>query len=1006
MNKVIIIGGGIGGLQAALELADLGHYVYLVEEKPFLGGLMARIHKTYPSCFCCNLYPKLSACASHFNIEVLTQTQVKEIKGEVGNFKVTLVKYPHYVNDKCTACGICASNCPVEVKDPLLGDLYLRKAIYLPHPSALPNKYVLDTKNCLFFKNEGCKKCEEICPLEAINLNLLKETLYLNVASIVFASGANLADASAYEAYNYLRLPSVITSMDFERLMKLSIATYGYLVRPSDRAKPTKIAWLQCVGSRDMTKCNESCEHGYCSSVCCMYALKEAIMAKKYNEAQGTIFFMDLRTSGKEGEQYLAKAKEAGVRFVRSRVHALAPAKAKQGVIVKYTSSNGTLMEEEFDLAVLSLGFHPSPKTIELAQKMGLSLNNYHFIATDSFTPVNTSKAGVYVCGVFQEPKDILETTTQASAVSMEVSLLSDLSLKRETTPTTPFIKKGPRLGVFVCQCQGNITNNIETGEILEEIGQMPQVVCAKAHLSLCSLEGRQYLKENINEYGLDRIVVAACTPRLYEMHFKKVAEEAGLNPYLVELVNLREQCVWVHSSWQKAKTKKTKELIKMTIAKIMLAKPLAREKSIIKTALVIGGGIAGLTSALYLAKGGFKVYLIEKTSELGGIAQRLYHTWKGDDIKVFLNGLIDQVKNHPLIDVLLETQILKTKGEIGHFTTQLKTSSGSQEIDHGIIIIAIGGKEGEIKDYLYGKHSHILSLLETEQMVAKEDKLLLSSKTVVFIQCVGSRNEERPYCSRVCCSQALKNAIKLKEKKPDLNIYILYRDIRTYGFREDLYRKARTKGIVFIPYDLDKRPKVEIGKNRHKLMVEVHDPLLGEEIVIEADFISLALPLAPASDNKKLAEVLAVPLDQHGFFKESLNDLSLVNTWAQGVFICGLAQGPKFVDETITQTMAAAAHASKILSQDSIELCPIISQVVEENCDGCGYCIEPCPYHALSLFEYIKSGEIKKTAEVNPSLCQGCGTCQATCPKKGIYIPNYSLDQFLAMIDTLILPT
>jgi len=994
MDKILVIGAGIGGIHAALELAEAGYYVHLVEKSPFLGGLMAQIFKTYPTCFYCHIYPKLSACINHFNIEVLTQTQVEKVEGEAGDFQVTLIQGPQYVNNKCNACGICASKCPVKVNDPFLRKLQSRKAIYLPYASVFPNRYVIDTKNCLFFTKGECKECERVCPVQAIDFNAPQEVRHLNVGAIILASGARLSDASIYDAYNYLKLPSVITSMEFERLIKNSIATLGDLVRPWDRKKIQRVAWLQCVGSRDVTN-----NHGYCSSVCCMYALKEAIVTQKRN-IQGSIFFMDLRAYGKKGEQYLTKAKEAGVRFIRSRVHAILESPENGNVIVRYASPEGGLKEEEFDLAVLSVGFSPSPKMVALAQKTGIALNHYDFVSVDMLRPVQTSRAGIYTCGVFQEPKDILDTTIQASAAAAEASLVLKTP-EKVIEPYPPVFSQEPRLGVFICQCQGSISDIIKIDKILEDLKQLPQVVCAKAHFNLCSLEGRQFIKEKIKEFKLDRMVIAACSPRLYETHFKKIGEEVGLNPYLIEIANIREQCAWVHADWQEAATEKATEIIKMAVAKIALEKPLLRKRpSVFKKGLVIGGGIAGLSAALHLAKRGIEVYLVERTEQLGGIAKKLYFSWQGRNIQSFLKELIEQVEKHPLIKVFKKTEIVETKGKVGAFTTTLNTPSGNQEVHHGIIIIATGGKEDRPADYLYGKHSRVLSLLEIEEKIAKGDKLLQNSKNVVFIQCVGSRDDNRPYCSRVCCTHSLKNAIQLKEKNPEINIYILYRDIRTFGFREDVYRKARNKGIVFIRYDLDKKPQVEMEEGGSQLKVKVYDPILREELVINADILALALPIIPSSENKKLAQILNIPLDEFGFFQETLKDLSVVDTPVAGIFICGLSQGPKFMEESIAQAMAAANRGVLILSKDEIFLSPIVSQVVDENCDGCGYCIDPCPYNALSLIEYIKNGEIKKTVESNPFLCQGCGICQATCPKKGIYIPNHSLEQFSAMID------
>ncbi|MCD6319406.1 MAG: CoB--CoM heterodisulfide reductase iron-sulfur subunit A family protein [Candidatus Desulfofervidaceae bacterium] len=1010
MNKVLVIGGGVGGVQAALELADLGYYVYLVESSPFLGGLVASLHRTYPVCFYCNAYLKFSACERHFNIKVLTQTQVEEVKGEPGNFQVTLTKFPRYVDiDKCTTCGICAEQCPQEIKYPFPGSLRTRKAIYLSHPSAVPYKYVVDKNNCLFFKQGECRLCEEVCPHQAINLNASEETFNLEVGAIIFAAGAGLSDAAIYDKYHYLGLPNVITSMEFEYLLKDSIRYYGHLVRPSDKQRPQKIAWLQCIGSRDITKGN----YGYCSSVCCMYALKEAIMAKRYNDSEGTIFFMDLRAYGKHFEEYYNKAKEAGIRFVHSRVNAVEAAKNEGNVVIKYATDDGKLEEEEFDLVVLSVGLRPSKKTVELAQKMGLNLNHYHFVATNTFTPVETSRPGIYVCGTFQEPKAILDTTTQASAAAGEVAILLGSASPKTSKPTisqASVAEENPKIGVFVCQCRGNISNAVDIREVLEEVSGNPNVVYSETHPDLCGLEGRQFIQEKIGEHGLNRVIIAACTPKLYENHFREIVKKAGLNPFLMEMANLREQCAWVHSERKAEATQKAKTLIKMAIAKVGLAQPIKREvTSLAKSGLVVGGGIAGLTAALHLAKQGFEVYLIEKTNQLGGIARRTYFSWKGEDVQDFLKSLVNEVVNHPRIHVYTETEVLTSSGKIGNFTTKVNTPSGTKEIKHGITILATGAQAYRPESYLYGKHSRVMTLLDLQEKIAQASPEVLKSKNVVIVQCVGSRNEERPYCSRVCCTQSLKNALMLKEKNPEANIYILYRDIRTYGFREDLYREARAKGIVFLRYSLDDQPKLEMIKRgkgsgfEPKIRVRTKDSVLDQQLVIDADIVALAVAMVPTEENKKLAEIFRVPVDGYGFFTEIVKDLSTVDTPAEGVFICGLAQGPKFIDESIAQAKGAATRAAQILTKDHLELSPVVSQVIEENCDGCGYCVEPCPYDAISLIEYMSQGIVKKIAEVNTSLCQGCGICQATCPKNGICIPNNRLDQFSAMIDAVL---
>ncbi len=1005
MKKVLVIGGGVGGIEAALELANLGHYVYLVEKSPFLGGLIPSLLKTYPVCFYCNFFPKLSECENHFNIQTLTQTQIKDIEGQVGQFKVKAIRESRYIDmNKCTSCGLCAEQCPQEIDYPFNGSLRKRKAVYLPHPWAIPHKYVIDKNACLFFKDKSCRKCEEVCPVQAINLGTQSEELELEVDSVIFAAGASLSDPAICERYHYLSLPNVITGMELECLLKDSIKLYGHLVRPSDKKRVKKVAWLQCVGSRELNK--DKC--GYCSSVCCMYALKEALISRKTSDVEATIFFMDLRAYGKYFEEYYQKAKDLGIRFVRSRVHALSPSPEEGNVIVKYADENGDLIEEEFDLVSLSVGFHPSADVVAIAQKLGVNLNKYHFVETTSFTPVQTSRPGVYVCGVFQEPKDILDTTTQSSAAVAEVTAnLNTLSSSKKMESPVAWEEKETKIGVFLCQCLGTISEVIDLEAISQELQADPEIAFCDIYPSLCSLEGRKFIQEKIKELGLSRILIGACSPKLYELHFQALVKEAGVCPYLMEMANLREQCAWPHLEQRELATQKAKALVKMALAKLRLDKAIRRQVALpFKSILVVGGGIAGLVAALQSAKLGFEVYLVEKAEQLGGIVNKIHLTWKGEDAQAYLKNLLEEVTNHPRIHIYTKAEVVDSSGQIGHFKTSVKTSSGIKHIEHGAIILASGAEGYRPKEYLYGKHSRVLTSLELQQKIFQQAPEVINAQKVVFIQCVGSRNNEHPYCSRICCTQTMKNALLLKERNPQADIYVLYRDIRTYGFKEDLYREARAKGIVFVRYDVNDLPRVEMLKRPSgrgflpKLRVEVNDSLLKKKLILDADIVALATGIVSREDNRRLAQIFHVPIDEHGFFKEDVRALSAVNSMAEGVFVCGLAQGPKFIDESIAQAMATASKAAQILYGDQIELTPFVSEVIDENCDGCGYCVEACPFKALRLVEYMNQGEVKKVAEVNVALCQGCGVCQATCPKNGIQVANFRLDQFSAMIE------
>ncbi|TET16713.1 MAG: CoB--CoM heterodisulfide reductase iron-sulfur subunit A family protein [Dehalococcoidia bacterium] len=999
-GAVLVIGGGIGGIQAALDLAESGYYVYLIEKSPAIGGMMAQLDKTFPTndCSMCILSPKLVACGRHLNISIITNAEVRYIKGEAGNFQVTLVKKARYIDiDECTGCGECAKHCPVRAANSFDEGLSNRAAIYVKYPQAVPRAYAIDRDKCI-----GCGLCEKVCLAKAVVYSDREELQSINVGAIILSPGYGLPDAGLMYNYGYGKYPNVITSIEFERILSASGPYQGELSRPSNRDIPEKIAFIQCVGSRDSM-------HGktYCSSVCCIYAIKEATVAKEHSPIplDIAIFFMDMRTFGKGFEAYYDRAmNEYGVRFIRCRPSMIEEVPETKNLRIKYETEDGKLIKEEFDLVVLSIGLEPPKEAEELANRLGIELDKYGFCQTGNLLPVESSKPGIFVCGAFQGPKDIPETVMQASAAAASASaslspVRNSLVKRKEYPPERDIRGEPPRIGVFVCHCGINISGVVNVPEVREYAVTLPNVAYAEDNLYACSQDTQERIKETIREHNLNRVVVVSCTPRTHEPLFQETIREAGLNRYLLEMANIRDQCSWVHKEYPEEATEKAKELVKMAVAKAKLIQPVAQTSlEVIHSGLVIGGGIAGMVAALNLAQQGFEVYLTEKREQLGGIARRIRHTLEGDDIQAYLQNLITRVSENPLIQVYTNADIIEASGYVGNFTTRIEAGANrdTHELKHGVVIIATGGEEYKPSEYLYGKDPRVLTLLELEDEVAKGNGRIADCDNVVIIQCVGSRESNRPYCSRVCCSESIKCALKLKEANAEMNIYVLYRDIRTYGFKEDYYQEARERGVLFVRYEADDKPRVETitEDNQNLLRVTVKDPILGEDLVIDTDILALGVATIPAADNKKLSQLFKVPLNEDGFLLEAHMKLRPVEFATEGVFMCGLAHNPKFIEETIAQAKAAASRACTILSKDVIEAGGLVSLVDENKCNGCGVCTLICPFQAIDI------DTEKKVAMVNEVLCKGCGACVSSCICGAMNMKGFSNAQILAIIN------
>jgi heterodisulfide reductase subunit A-like polyferredoxin len=869
-----------------------------------------------------------------------------------------------------------------------------------------PEGAVAEAMRCLAGQVEGCIECGECkrrCEARAIDYGQREEDIQLNVGAIILSPGYELFDAKTKPEFGYGRFPNVVSAIEFERILSASGPYSGKVSRPSDRTPPKRIAFIQCVGSRDF-------ERDYCSSICCMYATKEAIIAKEHagEDLQCDIFLMDMRAFSKGFEEYYERAKEIGVNYIRCRPASVEERPETKNLVIKYLVEDDKKVSREYDMVVLSTGVQALKDAGRISETFGIDLNEYHFCETSTFRPVESNREGIYVAGPFTEPKDIPETVMQASgAASRVLSLLKDvrgsLIVEKEFPPERDITGEDPRIGVFVCHCGSNIAGFVNVPDVVEYAKTLPNVVYAENNLYTCSNDTQEKIKEKIEEHHLNRVVVASCTPRTHEPLFRNTIREVGLNPYLFEMANIRDQCSWVHMHEHEKATLKSKDLVRMAVAKARLLEPLqTRLVPITKSGLVIGAGLSGMTSALELANQGFDVYLVEREKEIGGHLRNIHYLINGTKLHDEFRSLRTKVKENNRIRLFTQAKIEAIEGSIGHFKTKIAMNGTLREIEHGTVIVATGAKEHEPKEYLYGEDERVLTQLELEHRLVAIDGFFSSPgkglQTIVMIQCVGSRDDDRPYCSRLCCTEAIKNALKIKELSPATSVYVLYRDIRTYGFRESYYTKARQKGVVFIRFDKGKKP--EVSKNGKGLEVDVYDQTLGVPVSIPADLVVLSTGIVPNEDSKTIAQFLKIPLNKDGFFLEAHMKLRPVDFATDGVFLAGLAHFPKRIEESIIQAQAAAARAATVLSKDGIELEGIISQVVDENCDGCAYCVDTCPYKAITLLEYMKEGAVKKTVEANESVCKGCGCCMATCPKKGIFVRGFKLEQISAQVN------
>lgn len=1006
-GSILIIGGGIGGIKAAFDAAELGLHVFLADRNPFLGGTLSQLDRQFPTnrCGMCQLLPTVARHGTthyclrrelyHPKIQPLPGSELIELSGEAGNFTASLKTTSVAVDpERCTNCGACVPVCPVEVKDDFNGPMTTRKAIYAKYPLPLPNRYVIDTKACT-----RCGACVSACPTRAIDLDAETGTQTIQVGSVILAAGFEEFDPKILMQYGHGRYPDVLTSIELERMFSGYGAGEGDIFRPSNGEKPRRLAFLQCVGSRDH-------DRDYCSAACCMYALKEAMIVREQNpDLEIHFFYMDARAYGKGYHKFLTRAQEKfQVHFTRSRIPVVKENPATKKLALRYLTEAGAQQSDEFDLVVLSIGQVPPPAQQNLAHTLGIELNPWGFCKTDEFSQVATTKSGIFACGAFTEPKDIPETVAQASSAALQAAQVvksagaefyqaeppsglaayyDQLSEKRDWESRT---------AIFVCRCGGELSRSLDTKALTQFAKKLPQVVLSEEIDVLCSEKTLEKVTQKLQQVKASRVVFAACVPYHYRHLFEEAARGAEIDPGYVQIANIREHAGWTHEP--AAALGKAKNLLRMALTFTAQEENLEPGKAVGMTprAAVIGAGAAGMCAALGLANLGVSVDLIEKDARIGGQLNKLYFAPHARDPQEMQKQLARVVAEHPKIQVRLETQIVSTSGSAGNFSVRLKNAEEAISTqNYGALILATGAQEHFPASYEFGHSPKIMTQQQFKEKVVGNEIDPAKLKQVVMIQCVESRNETRPWCSRICCTQAMTNALKIKAANPAAEIVIFNRDIMTYGFREQYYTQVREAGVLFVRYEPGQEPKVVL--NQAQPQITAIDPVLNRELEFIPDLLLLSTGIDPNS-NTELAQLLNVPLDADGFFQEAEVKFRPVDFHKDGVFVAGLAHSPRFLEESMTQGYAAAARAATLLLKNRLPVATHVAEVNPRRCSGCEMCIPACPYDARVW------DEESHTVLLREALCQGCGACAMVCPNNASKLRGYRDRQVMAVID------
>jgi len=1002
-SKVLVIGGGMGGIKTALDLAESKQDVVLIDRAPTIGGLMTQLDRTFPTnnCDLCTLSPHLSESGRELHVDLMTMTSVTRVEGQAGNFRVTLVTEPRFIDTtKCTACGECLNAFPECVH--FTPGLDHRAPTCMRYPRATPSAFSIDMEKC-----GDVDALVNVCRDGAILPSDQRRESEIVVSSIVMATGADVFDPGVVDNWGYGRYPNVVTSLEYERILSASGPTFGQLVRPSDGTVPKRVAWIQCAGSRGLNRGDVP----YCSSACCMFALKEATVTKErfQDDLEAVIFFMDMRTFGKDYELYYQRAREDfNVQFIRCRPHSIEPVGESGDLSITYVVDDKPDMQRaEFDMVVLSTGFRIPQQTVDLANTLGIDLTEHNFARTGGFNPVATSVEGIYVAGLTQAPKDIPETMVDASAAAclasrhpleetapvLEEDEFSEYDVS-EIPPERDVRDEDPKIGVFICECGNNIAGLVDVPSLVEYSRGLPGVALAESVGHGCSRDSLKSIQEAVKKEGLNRVVMGACSPRTHETLFQDAARAAGLNKYLVEIANLRDQDTWVTTDHPDEALDKAKDLLRMAVSGAALSRPLTDHVlPMNKDILVVGGGVAGMTAAVDLADKGYKVNLVEKSGELGGLAANIRKTLEGNDVQAYMGDLVERTRNHENIQVLLNAIIVDHSGMPGMFTTGLQAGPrlAYRQIKHGAAILATGSLANRPNAYLLDEHNAVVTQMDLDGFLEDKPDEVKKWQKVVMIQCVGSRCPDNPNCSRVCCQSAVKNALRILDLNPEANIFVLYRDMRTYGFQEDYYREARERGVLFIHYDSEDEPRVESDGDR--IQVTVHDPILGRSVKIPADCLALSTGFkADDEATEDLAMIFHLDRTGDGYFLEDHIKLRPLDLAAPGFFVAGTAHSPRNISESIAQAHAAAGRAETLLAQDVINLGASVAKVEGEKCAACLICVRVCPFG----IPFINADGY---SEIDPAKCHGCGLCASECPAQAIQLMQYEDDHIMAKV-------
>ncbi|NHI90942.1 MAG: hydrogenase iron-sulfur subunit [Candidatus Lokiarchaeota archaeon] len=991
-EAILVIGGGVSGIQASLDLAEMGYRVYLVERSPSIGGVMAQLDKTFPTndCSICILAPKMVEVARHQNIELFTYSEVKSVKKIENGFKVLIYSYPRYVDaDKCTGCRQCQETCPIEIPNEYEMGLKKRKAIYILFPQAVPNIATIDNVNCI-----ECGACEKRCKAKAIDYWQEIEEYEFDVKAIIIATGFDLINTTEITRLGHGKYPNVLTSLEYERMMSASGPTRGHVLRLSDGKKPKSLTFIQCVGSRNQNYAK------YCSKVCCMYSTKESIITKEhYPEMDVQILYNDIRAMGKGFFEFIQRAKnEYGIKYVKGVPGEIEEDPETNDLIIYHEDiETGEIIERKSELVILAPAMIPKSYASDLLKILNISSNDYGFVKT--LSPLETELDGIYVVGTASGPKDIPESVAEASGGAAKAAL--KIKEKQEFNEKLVEIIEDveqPRIGVFVCWCGSNIGAVVDIKQVAEYVKTLPNVVYVTDNLYTCSGDTQTIIKEKIKEHKLNRIIVSSCTPSTHEELFRKTCAEAGLNPYLFDLANIREQCSWVHMNEPEKATEKAKDIIRMYVNRVNYSKPQNKLTiNVTPSCAIIGGGISGMTAAQIIADKGFEVHVIEKTEKLGGFLNnihKIHPLYKTP--KEYFSPLFEKLNKNKLIKTHFSSELIEINGSIGNFELKLKENSNSLVINVGTIIIATGSQVSKpIGLFNYGNNDKIHNLEELESLL--KENSIKEPERIGFILCANSRLKDGiTYCSSICCTISLKNALEIKKRFPKSEISIFYRDINVYGKDEEFYRKLR-ENCNFISYNDINDIKL-IKKDDNSFIFELKKANPEDNLKLELDRIILATAILPNDDNINLNKLFKIPLAYNGFFLEAHVKHRPLDFAADGIYLCGSCQSPKNLDESIAQACGAASRALIPLIRGKVEGEAIIAEINADLCVACEICTLHCPYGAPSIIT-DEDGNLK--SKINQVLCKGCGVCAAGCPVNAITMKHFTDDQIKSMINS-----